>query len=439
MTAQRVAEIFAAHDVHDREVVDIFSFLLGMEGAPAELKELDPGEMRARANAAVRSALHAMCAGGPVVLIVEDIHWIDLTSKQLLDELARMVPGCPAMLIATTRPGFADRLDADHERVALAPLDHADTRRAIETMWPPGMGNVAPELVDLVERVTGGVPLFIEEVCQWMAENETLETGRLPQGASLSRVSVLESVLDARLEALGSARDVARAAAVAGSRFSPELLATLLPEFGRPEIAEALDALTDAGFIVRSRQSGPSLYGFRHALIQETIYADTLRKYRQDLHRRLYAGASSDRNLAGWLTTAALAEHAERGGLLEQAICAFVAAGVESSSRSAMPEARGLLEHAIDLCRQVSEPGRRDELQLSAMVALGPILTAAEGPNSAPCPEALRGGRRDRPAATADRTGQVVPHLLGLVVHGIDRRRRACPGGRQRPARRRRS
>jgi predicted ATPase/class 3 adenylate cyclase len=382
MTAQRVAEIFAAHDVRDGEVVDVFSFLLGLEGAPAELKELDPGAIRARANAAVRTALHAMCAGGPVILVVEDIHWIDLTSRQLLSELARTVPDCPALLIATTRPGSSDRLDVEHERIALAPLDHADTRRAIETLWPPGLGNVAPELVDLVERVTGGVPFFIEEVCQWLAENETLETGRLPQGASPSRVSVLESVLGARLESLGPARDVARAAAVAGNRFSPALLERLLPEFDRPEIAEALDALTEAGFIVRSRPSDPPLYGFRHALIQETIYADTLRKYRQDLHRRLYASASSDRHLAGWMTTAALAEHAERGGLLEQAICAFVGAGVESSSRSAIPEARALLEHAIDLCRQVAEPGRRDELQLSAMVALGPILTAAEGPNS---------------------------------------------------------
>lgn len=382
LTRPHIAGIFADHGVHDGDVVDIFSFLLGAEGAPAGLRELDPDAIQGKANEAVRSALQAICAGGPLVIVVEDIHWIDPTSKRLLGELARMVAACPAILLLTARPGWTGWLDVEQEHIALAPLDHDGTRRAIATMWPQGRGDLAPELVDLVERVTGGVPLFIEEVCQWMAERPLAETGQFPHGAALSRVSVLESVLDARLESLGSVRDIACAAAVSGNRFTPELLAALLPDRDPQGIDEALDQLAEAGLIVQSRQLGHRLFGFRHALIQETIYAAMLRKRRQELHHRLFVGASGDRGLAGWLTTAALADHAEKGGLIEGAIGAFVAAGVESSSRSAMPEARVLLEHAIALCRQVPLPQRRDELQLSAMVALGPILTAVEGPNS---------------------------------------------------------
>ncbi|TGQ21644.1 MAG: adenylate/guanylate cyclase domain-containing protein [Mesorhizobium sp.] len=381
LTPALVAEVFAAHDVHDTKVVDIFSFLLGVEGARSGFQEMDPEVIREKADWAARHALQATCASGPVILIVEDIHWIDLTSKQLLRELAKLVPSFPVLLIATTRPGFGDWLDEKSKRVLLPPLEHADTLRAIATMWPQGKRAPAPELMELVERVTGGVPLFIEEVCQWMAENAASGREQLPQGVSLGRAAVLETVLDARLEPLGCAREVARAAAVAGSRFSPDLLSALLPEFDPGTISAALDALAEAG-LVRARHAVASVYAFRHTLIQETIYNGILRKRRQTLHQRLYAVASGNRSFVGWLTTAALADHAERGGLLDEAIGEFINAGMESSSRSAMAEARHLLEHAIALCGQVSDHDKRDALRLSAMVALGPILTAVEGPNS---------------------------------------------------------
>ena len=241
----------------------------------------------------------------------------------------------------------------------------------------------SPDLLDAVERVTGGVPLFIEEICQWMAENAATATDRLAHTGTRSHASVFESVIEARLEALGPAREVARAAAVAGNRFNQELLRVLLPELGDDTIAKALDSLSEAGFLIRVRPSGVPVYGVRHALIQETIYNATLRKRRQALHRRLFTAVSHNRNLAGWMGTAALAEHAERAGLIEEAIVEFVSAGTESSSRSAMAEARQLLEHAIMLCEQVADAGKRDALRLSAMVALGPILAATEGPRSA--------------------------------------------------------
>ncbi|TIV89139.1 MAG: adenylate/guanylate cyclase domain-containing protein, partial [Mesorhizobium sp.] len=111
-------------------------------------------------------------------------------------------------------------------------------------------------------------------------------------------------MIEARLETLGSAREVARAAAVAGNRFNQELLRALLPELDDEIIANALDTLSDAGFLIRVRPSGAPVYGVRHALIQETIYNATLRKRRQALHRRLFAAVSRNRNLAGWLGTA---------------------------------------------------------------------------------------------------------------------------------------
>ena len=106
LSAAAVAEVFGDHDVHDVDVIDIFSFLLGAAGANPRLKEIDPEAIHEKANWAVRRSLEALCASGPIVLVVEDIQWIDLTSRQLLAELAQHVHHCPALLIATARPGY---------------------------------------------------------------------------------------------------------------------------------------------------------------------------------------------------------------------------------------------------------------------------------------------------------------------------------------------
>ena len=420
LSAAAVAEVFGDHDVHDTNVIDVFSFLLGARGANPALKEIDPEAIHDRANWAVRRSLEALCAGGPIVLVVEDVQWIDQTSRQLLEELAEHVRHCPALLIATARPGYADWLKGpDRASIELRPLNREETRQAITAMWPQDKPSTPPELLDAVERVTGGVPLFIEEICQWMAENAASATDRLAHTGTRSHASVFESVIEARLETLGPAREVARAAAVVGNRFNQELLRALLPEFDDEIIANALDSLSEAGFLIRVRPSGSPAYGVRHALIQETIYNATLRKRRQALHRRLFGAVSRNRNLAGWLGTAALAEHAERAGLIEEAIGEFVSAGTESSSRSAMAEARQISR----TCARPLRPGRRSrQAGRAAALRAGCARARSDGDRGAKIlagPQELRGRHRDRRAAAGRRTGQVVPDLLGLVVHRV--------------------
>ena len=132
LSAAAVAEVFGDHDVHDTNVIDVFSFLLGARGANPALKEIDPEAIHDRANWAVRRSLEALCAGGPIVLVVEDVQWIDQTSRQLLEELAEHVRHCPALLIATARPGYADWLKGpDRASIALRPLNREETRQAI--------------------------------------------------------------------------------------------------------------------------------------------------------------------------------------------------------------------------------------------------------------------------------------------------------------------
>ncbi|MDK1378374.1 MULTISPECIES: AAA family ATPase [unclassified Sinorhizobium] len=386
LTAAAVAAQFERNGISDPEVVDIFAYLLGAQGRNHLLSDEDPKTIREKAHRAVFRALEVVCRRGPVVLAVEDIHWIDPTSRDLLGEAARVMQQFPILLVATSRPSAPLHwLDAANPtRLLLRPLDRDEARLAIQANWPEHRLAMLPDLFDVTERISGGVPLFIEEICQWVSQNAEPDTMSLSENVKPTHISAFEAILDARLQHLGSAREVARAAAIAGTQITLPLLRELLPDFGKKALANAADMLCETGFLTRIRASGRTAYGFRHALIQETIYNAQLRKQRQVLHRRLFAAVSQNRDVASWIDTGALAEHAERAGLVEEAVPLFIAAGKESSSRSAMIEARQYLEHALDLCGQLDEASTAEPLQLSALMALGPVLTGLVGFNSPP-------------------------------------------------------
>ncbi|MGO4724203.1 MULTISPECIES: ATP-binding protein [unclassified Inquilinus] len=403
-TSAAIAEQLRRLGITDAGVADLFSFLLGAKGASPALQDADLETIRERTHWAIRRSLEALCASGPIVVAVEDVHWIDPTSWQLLAEVVRIVPQYPALLIVTARRGSSARRSEAHgfRHIGLSPLDQQEARKAITNLWPSGRDTDQTELLDTIGRITGGIPLYIEETCQWLAEAAGPAADKLARTISQSHGSTFESVVEARLGSLGLAKDISQAAAVAGNRFDQALLVVLLPELEQETIGDALEALSDAGFLRRIRPSGRPAYEFRHALIQETIYNSLLRKRRQGLQRTLFNAVDRDRRIAPWIGTAELAVLAERAGLPENAIELLIVAGKDGFSRSALVEARQLLDHALALCDSLSEPQPREILRLSAMVALGPVLTSAEGPNSPPAQKLYQDGvdlARRRPLA----------------------------------------
>ncbi|MBY3068439.1 AAA family ATPase [Rhizobium laguerreae] len=385
LTVDAVAAQFARHGVEDAEVIGIFSHLLGADGRNEAFSDSSPKAIQKSARQALSKVLSVICGQTPLVIAVEDIHWIDPTSEYLLREAARLVPTLPALLIVTSRENRHASLfaEGEPEHISLGPLDHDETRLAIAARWPNNRQEALPQLLEVSERISGGVPLFIEEICQWAFESAAEDAMSVPANASRNHVSAFEGILNSRLENLGSARDVARAGAVAGDRFTVSLLRPLLPEASRKSLLHAAETLCESGFLTRVRAHGGIAYGFRHALIQETIYNGLLKTQRRLLHRRLFMAANGNRAIAGWLDTGALAEHAEAAGLPEHAVSSFMRAGKEHASRSAMVEARHHLERALALCETMPK-GVSDELHLSVLTVLGPLLTATVGPNSTP-------------------------------------------------------
>ncbi|MGE3872583.1 MAG: AAA family ATPase [Parvibaculaceae bacterium] len=380
----RIEALFYRNGIDDREAVRVFAFLLGAEGrSDADLAGAAPDAIRDKAVAAAERCLAALAAEGPLLIAIEDAHWIDPTSSSILAALAGMVKRYPALLVVTARRFASDARPGNGgtSHIALSALDREATRLAIEQSWPQAAEALPAGLIEPIHQVTAGNPLFVEEFCQWMSENRSAAAEVLTRGSASTRPDAFENILSARLANLGPAQEIARYAAVLGRDVDYSLLCGILPDVNAESILEALRALGDAGIMLRNRIPGYPAFSFRHALIQETIYASLLRKTRQAVHGRVFRLVTENRDLAPWIGSAALADHAERSGMIEEAIAAFVAAGKESSAQSALAEARQMLEHALELIDQAAAD-RQEALKLAVISALGPVLIGIEGKKS---------------------------------------------------------
>ncbi len=386
LRSSSVSRQFREQGIGDAEAIRIFSFLLGLKVPDQGLADADPDQIQQKTRWAVKCCLEQLCAAGPLLVVVEDAHWIDPTTRKILSDVSRDLSSFPVLVVLTARPG-EDMGWIEPKvlsRLTLARLSAEGVQQAVRHRFPGASSSELAAMLDLIARVSGGVPLLIEEMCQWALENFDVAKEALSKGAARGQVAALENVIEARLNSLGPAGDIARAASVAGERFDDDLLAEILPGLDRAAVAQALERLARAGFLAQLRPVGAPLYGFRHALVRETVYNALLNKRKRALHEALFKAIEGNRELAPWISTPTLAEHAERAGLIEDAIAQFTAAGEESAARSALIEARQLLEHALDLSAQIEDEDSQDNARLAAMTALGPVLTSTEGPSSAP-------------------------------------------------------
>lgn len=405
-SAAAVSQLFREAGIHDQEVIDVFAFLLGAaEGG--ELRDASLDVVREKSGWAARRCLAELCSTGPLLLVVEDVHWIDPTSRHLLASALEVIADLPVLVLLTSRPlAGAPWQDLPNTRIMpLGPLGGQDARSVIIARFPRQGELQGAAMLDLIEKVSGGVPLYIEEICQWAAENLPSAREALAMSDSSNRLSAFETVVAARLARLGAAAEVAGAAAAVGIRFGTQLLKAVLPAVSAEVVDGAIAELLKQGFVVQVSLSEPALYAFRHALVRETVYKSLLRAERQGLHGRIYAIVHADRAAAPWIDAAALAEQAEGAGLLAEAVDCLLAAGGSAAARSAMAEARQLLEHALALCRSMEDEDRRERLMLRTTALLGPVLTTSEGPGSEPAQRLYEEGiaiaRRRPPAERA--------------------------------------
>ena len=344
--------------------------------------DLTAPQRRQRTFEALASQVEALTRQSPVLMIFEDAHWTDPTSLEAFGRMVDRIAGLHALLIVTSRPEFeAPWIGRPHvatltiNRLALRDIDVMIDRVAGNKPIPAGVRQ------DIVERADG-IPLFVEEMTKAVLEAESEGEARrtvaaVPSPARAVPASLHASLM-ARLDRLGSAKEVAQIGAAIGRDFSHALLASVA---GKPEaeLGSALDRLIAAGLLFRQGAPPHATYLFKHALVQDAAYGTLLRETRRALHGRIAEILESQFAEIAEIQPELLARHCVEAGLIEKAALLSGKAGQRSLARSAYSEAVEQLSRALAQIAML--PGtpalRRKEIELQ--VALINPLRQAKG------------------------------------------------------------
>ena len=344
--------------------------------------DLMPEQRRQRTLDALAAQLPGLARQQPVLMIVEDAHWIDPTSLEVFGRTVDQIKTLPVLVIVTFRPEFtAPWAGRSHVMsLALNRLGERETAAIIAHL----VGNKelpVDVMAEIVER-TDGIPLFVEEMTKAVLEAESGSEARPTVGAVPSPALVvpasLHASLMARLDRLGPAKEVAQIGAAIGREFSHALLAAVVrkPE---AELASALDRLIAAGLLFRQGVPPHSSYLFKHALVQDAAYGTLLREPRRALHARIAEALESQFAEIAENQPELLARHCTEAGQIEKAAGLWGKAGQQSLARSALIEGVAQLGRALDQIGTLAgTPALRRE-QVKLQVALANALMHIKG------------------------------------------------------------
>ena len=394
-----------------RENAPLFAALLSIPFADRYAPlDLTPPAQREKTLQAIEDRLTGLADNRPRLLVFEDAHWIDPTSRSMLERLVELVPRLRMMLVVTARPEFTvtwTRLP----HVTLLTLNHLGRTEAAHLITEIARDRpLPPSVIDGIVERAEGIPLYVEEITK-----ATLE-GRDDRNADQRIPATLRDSLTGRLDRLGWVKEVAQAAAVIGREFDDELLSSIigLPDERRKD---ALDQLARAQLVAERRHPARTVQYFRHALIQEAAYHSLLNVTRRSYHAKIAESLEARFPDRAENEPETLAQHFTEAGDDERAIPYWLRAGQRAAQRSANLEAIEHLRKGRELVGK-RPPGRaRAEQELSLLIPLGPALMATRGWN-APEVEDVYSRARELAAQTG-RSTDVFPAVWGrwLVAH----------------------
>jgi class 3 adenylate cyclase/predicted ATPase len=366
------------------EAVPLFAALiaipLGAEYAPLTVS---PEQQKQQTLHALLTITLRIAAQQPVLFIMEDLHWVDPSTLELLGLLVDQGPTAGVLALFTCRPDFTPPWSG-RSHFTQVTLNRLPRRQAAELTGRVAHGKaLPPEVVEQVVAKTDGVPLFVEELTKMVLESGLLReraeryelTGPLPP---LAIPTTLHDSLMARLDRLAAVKGLAQLGATLGREFSYELLQAVSP-WDEDTLQRGLHQLVAAEFLYQQGLPPQATYRFKHALIQDAAYQSLLRSTRQLYHQRIAQVLEAHFPEIAQTQPEWLAHHYTQAGLTEQAVPYWRRAGQQASERSAYLEAISHCTTGIELLRTLPETHERTQHALTLHLALGAALLMTKG------------------------------------------------------------
>ncbi|MGC1960052.1 MAG: AAA family ATPase, partial [Pseudolabrys sp.] len=370
----------------DRVLLPLANLLSLPSSDRYRMPELSPQKRKEMTLAALLTQLDGLAARQPVFVIVEDVHWADPTSLELLTMTLEQVPRLRVLLLITARPEFTPPWPG-HAHVTTISLTRLNRRNGAALIERVTAGKTLPEeVMDQILARTDGVPLFVEELTKTV-----LETGLLHEQnnhyvlnrplPSMAIPTTLHASLLARLDRLAPVREVAQIGAVVGREFSYELLSTVagLP---KERLDEALSQLVRSELIFCRGEIPQAVYTFKHVLVRDAAYSGLLKSRRAALHATIADAFEQRFPEIVEAQPETLAHHLTEAGLFQKAEAYWLGAGKKAAMRSANLEAIAHLQRGIETTGHLPDSARKDRSELDLQFALGPCLIATQGPAS---------------------------------------------------------
>jgi predicted ATPase len=322
----------------------------------------------------------------PVLFVVEDLHWVDPSTIDLLTQLLEHVPASRLLVVLSARTDFTSPW-REGPRVEQLHLDRLDLEASAGIVHGVAGRPVPPELLGQVLRKADGIPLYLEELTQLVVDeglvghgNGRRDPAALP--AELSIPATLADSLTARLDRLPDAKASAQLGAAIGRQFPYELIEAVwrtVTSLESEALRHRLARLVDAGLLFVEHDARGETYTFKHALIQDAAYASLLLSTRRNYHRRIAQVLVEQFPATAETTPELPAHHYSEAGMAAEAIPHWLRAGERALQASANPEAIAHLTAGLRLLETLPEGPDRAAQQLQFRLALGPACMAVHG------------------------------------------------------------
>jgi len=362
----RVAEQLRFLGFEGDEPAILLAHFLGVSAAPEFLSRVSGPVLKERTLRTIRDVFLRMSEAGPVILIVENMHWVDTASEEFLAYVAGSLPGHPILLLLTTRPGYAPPWLAapQAETITVEGLSEGDLQGMVRTLLVAK--EVSEQLFKILAEKSEGNPLYVEEILRQLMETSGIVVEKGEARLARSDVTVpatIHDIIAARIDRVADPlKQTLQGAAVVGRRFGVSLVSRIL-EVAPELVAGHLQELHGLDFVFPSAHEPELMYSFKHALTQDVVYTGVLERRRRKYHasaglglEELYAGSIGD-------VVELIAYHFGRGQVWDKAARYFRQAAGKAEGRAAYVQAVASLEEAREALRHLGEtPETREQL-----------------------------------------------------------------------------